>query len=474
MYIGVDDTDSVKGGCTTWLATEIIREFQEYDVIGYPRLVRLNPNIPWKTRGNGAVSIRLGEGVGKRFLIGEIGNEKYYGYIRGNENTIHDTTKIMNKMNKIFEKYAFFDDRNTNPAFVVMEKKPKPGLYWDAVRKIVNLDYVKKILKQNNALYHGYKNKRGLIGASSAVAWRPKDKTYEIITYREKKKIGSERNVTEESVIKMDKTFSFTFNNYDYENKKIVIAPSSPCPVLFGIRGDKTDLLRPMKTIKSEKISRWIIFETNQGTDEHLQKKKIRNIKAYDSVIVKGTVLERPRTITGGHVIFSISQSKLSILWNLQEQIPNILGKAKGFSKRNRKFIGRDFTRKSMLLSLGNHHIDCAVYEPTKNFRNLIRGLEKDDRITVFGGVRESPLTVNVEKIKIEKLAEVYEKLIPVCPKCNKKMKSIGKNQGYRCRRCSVKTKEIETKKIHRKINPGFYEVPCCARRHLSKPLKRF
>ncbi|MDI6917097.1 MAG: tRNA(Ile)(2)-agmatinylcytidine synthase [Thermoplasmatales archaeon] len=430
MYIGVDDTDSVKGGCTTYLATEIIKEFQEYDVIGYPRLVRLNPNIPWKTRGNGAVSIKFGKGAGKKFLVGEIENKKYYGYsgFKNDRNiSMNDAGK---RLEKIMNKYAFFDDKNTNPAFVIMEKKPEQGLYWDAVRKIVNLDYVKKILKQNNALYHGYKNKRGLIGASSAVAWRPKDKTYEVITYREKKKIGSERNVNEESVIKMDKKFPFTFNNYDYINKKIIIAPSSPCPVLFGIRGDKTVLLNPMKTIKSEKIERWLIFETNQGTDEHLVRKKIRNTKAYDSVITKGKIVSKPKTIIGGHVIFPISEN--------------------------------------------NHQIDCAAYEPTKNFRNLVRELVKDDVVTVFGGVREKPLTVNVEKIKIEKLAEVYEKLIPVCPKCNKKMKSIGKAQGYRCRRCGVKTKEIETKKIERKINPGFYEVPVCARRHLSKPLKRF
>ncbi|MBU3902300.1 MAG: tRNA(Ile)(2)-agmatinylcytidine synthase [Candidatus Thermoplasmatota archaeon] len=430
MYIGIDDTDSVKGGCTTYLATEIIREFQEYDVIGYPRLVRLNPNIPWKTRGNGAVSIRLGEGVGKRFFIGEIGNKKYYGYSGFKNDGSISMNDVKKRLEKIMNKYAFFDDKNTNPAFVVMDKKPKPGLYWDAVRKIVNLDYVKKILKQNNATYHGYKNKRGLIGAASAVSWRPKDKTYEIITYREKKKIGCKRKIDEKSVIKMDKKFSFTFNNYDYKNKKIVVAPNSPCPILFGVRGDKSDLIKPMKTIKSEKIDRYVIFETNQGTDEHLQKKKIRNIKAYDSVIVKGTILEKPRTITGGHVIFSISQ--------------------------------------------GNHQIDCAAYEPTKNFRNLIRELMKDDVVTVFGGVREKPLTVNIEKIKIEKLSEVYEKIIPSCPKCGKKMKSVGKNQGYRCRRCGIKTKKIGTKKIERKIKTGFYEVPVCARRHLSKPLKRF
>jgi len=52
LHIGIDDTDSIKGGCTTWLATEIIAELSEFDLIGPPRLVRLNPNVPWKTRGS--------------------------------------------------------------------------------------------------------------------------------------------------------------------------------------------------------------------------------------------------------------------------------------------------------------------------------------------------------------------------------------------------------------------------------------
>ena len=59
LHIGIDDTDSVKGGCTTWLATEIIAELPEFDLIGPPRLVRLNPNVPWKTRGNGAVRLTI-------------------------------------------------------------------------------------------------------------------------------------------------------------------------------------------------------------------------------------------------------------------------------------------------------------------------------------------------------------------------------------------------------------------------------
>jgi tRNA(Ile2)-agmatinylcytidine synthase len=53
-------------------------------------------------------------------------------------------------------------------------------------------------------------------------------------------------------------------------------------------------------------------------------------------------------------------------------------------------------------------------------------------------------------------------------------MKSKGKNQGYKCLKCKTKKLYAESKKINRKINYGFYEVPVCARRHLSKPLKRF
>src|SRR5438552_19145875 len=73
LWIGVDDTDSLEGMCTTFLATELVRDLTEdYDLIGYPRLVRLNPNIPWKTRGNGAVCLQIGRGEGPTSMVGWI------------------------------------------------------------------------------------------------------------------------------------------------------------------------------------------------------------------------------------------------------------------------------------------------------------------------------------------------------------------------------------------------------------------
>src|SRR5512144_926862 len=61
MHIGLDDTDSTKGGCTTYLATLLVEKLEQLQVnfLDYPMLIRLNPNVPWKTRGNGALCIRF-------------------------------------------------------------------------------------------------------------------------------------------------------------------------------------------------------------------------------------------------------------------------------------------------------------------------------------------------------------------------------------------------------------------------------
>ena len=85
LYIGLDDTDSVRGGCTTWLATEIIIELSEFDLVCHPRLVRLNPNVPWKTRGNGAVSLAFGKGVGSKQKVGSFGDTEIYAFERGED-----------------------------------------------------------------------------------------------------------------------------------------------------------------------------------------------------------------------------------------------------------------------------------------------------------------------------------------------------------------------------------------------------
>ena len=61
LHIGLDDTDSPEGGCTTYVAALLAERLLGLGVrfIDYPILLRLNPNTPWKTRGNAAVCLRV-------------------------------------------------------------------------------------------------------------------------------------------------------------------------------------------------------------------------------------------------------------------------------------------------------------------------------------------------------------------------------------------------------------------------------
>ena len=432
MWIGIDDTDSRNGGCTTYLALALINNLAEkkYDIIGYPRLIRLNPNIPWKTRGNGAISIQIGKGKGKKIKIGEMNGKNIFSYLR-KSNDSSDYSKVRKIVEKLIDSNAKLEDKNTNSGFVLLDKQPKYNTYEKTVKQIVNLKETEELLNLYNADFKGYKNRRGLIGATASVAWKPKDKTYELITYRERKKWGTKRNVDENSTKNMDKKYSSTFDNFDYENNHNRLVPNSPCPVLYGIRGnEEKELLEAKSLIISEKVDGWLIFKTNQGTDEHLEKTTIDKIIPYKSVIVKGTVNTSPNTIQGGHVIFTIKDS--------------------------------------------TGEIDCAAYEPTKQFRDIIRSLITGDEIEVYGGVRKEPLTINIEKIRIINLEKQIQKIEnPVCPKCGKHMKSKGTKQGYKCIICGLKSNEAVYKEKKRSLKIGFYEVPVCARRHLSKPLKR-
>lgn len=427
MWLGVDDTDSSEGMCTTYLAGDLAAAINELglEVIGMPRLVRLNPNVPWKTRGNGAVALHLGHGKGERTCIGEVDGTRY-GYTRCGENG--DMDAVLDAADAVLQRRAMFDGEDTNPGLVVVPEQLPASLYEQAVHGVVEQRTARQMVAAASGRCIGYKNGRGVIGAAAATAWRPGDATYELITYRN----GGRRWVDEQSVQEMDRRYPSTFDSYDYDNGHVQITPHSPCPVLYGIRGDDASVLpEAMRHVTASTVARWLLFETNQATDDHLQRRCISEITPYRSVTVTGTVAEVPHTMEGGHVVFPLSDGDT---------------------------------------------IDCMAYEPTKQFRDVVRQLRPGDRVTVCGGVRPSPPTINLEKIRVHSLAACHQKREnPVCPACGKHMKSRGRNQGYRCPICSRRADEDEARfeRVQRTLQPGWYEVPVAARRHLAKPLHR-
>ena len=415
MIIGLDDTDSVDGMCTTYIGTLIVEAIRGLDrnlIREPPKLLRLNPNNPYKTRGNGAVSIRVTDTPDPKVL-----------------------EKIKSVSFDIVTKYSESGD-NTNPAIVFLEDNsitPEIQLFAKrAVHEMLSIDEAISLLNKIGADYNFIGNGRGLIGALASCALQLEDFTYELIVYRSHNKRGK-KFVNEQGAMEIEKKYSpKIFSSYDFENQRMVISPHSDCPILYGLRGESPELiLEAAKMIDSEIPFKRNLFVTNQGTDMHLEEKSIEEVLPYSSVIVKGTVSKNPYTVPGGHVFFEISNGK---------------------------------------------KILCAAYEPTKGFRNIVRNLSEKDEIVAYGGVLETEhgLTINLEKIEITKLAEFYKTEKPICPVCNNQMKSIGKEKGYRCKKCHTKNREVLIISIPRDIKIGIYEVPMCAKRHLSKPLLRY
>jgi len=426
LWIGVDDTDSLRGMCTTFLAAELVRDLtRDFDLVGYPRLVRLNPNIPWKTRGNAAVCLRIGSGRGEPITVGELGGRPIQTFPRGRCD--EPPARVLDRVSRLVERWSRIDDEMTNPGFTISPTAARAWLYWRAVRRIVTMDEA-VAAASTSAIVRGYKDGRGIIGALAATSWRPRDRTYEVLCYRKESSWGTGREIVPESVKEMDIRFPSTFNNYDYDNERVVIAPHSPCPILFGIRGDEPGVLpEAMRSIRGERPAGWLLFETNQGTDDHVVRRSV--MEPRQTVRVEGRVERFPRVLRGGHVVVCLSG------------------------------------------------IDVTAYEPSKQFRAVVAALWPGDRIGVIGAVREEPRTLNLEKLQVLDVVNRVVKIAnPTCNSCGCRAKSMGRTGLFRCPKCREKfpRSTASFRAIDSGLRRGWYEPPVGSRRHLSKPLKRF
>jgi tRNA(Ile2)-agmatinylcytidine synthase len=124
--------------------------------------------------------------------------------------------------------------------------------------------------------------------------------------------------------------------------------------------------------------------------------------------------------------------------------------------------------------------VDCAAYEPTGALRKVARKLIVGDSVEVSGAVREpSPskrLTVNLEKINVLALAPKTVLQNPVCPKCGKRLESMGKDKGFRCKKCGTRFDDAKKVRIavERGLKGRLYVTSTRSQRHLTKPLRRY
>jgi len=419
LHIGIDDTDSITAGCTTYITARLLEKLNSWPYLDYPNLVRLNPNVPWKTRGNAALAIRIC-----------IDEDQIRWVMEDVIATVEDLSQI--------------HCPRTDPGIVfLMGAIPQEIKVFarQTIQNIVRKKEALDLIRHFNCEAIGFNSGRGLIGALAAIGnTLENDHTFELIAYRNKDNIGKPRMVDTDSIFTMDtKMAGLTFNNVDYEKRRVLVLPRGPDPVLLGIRGESVTAVKAAYHLINvrEEVERWVIFRTNQGTDAHLQNvEKIARIKPYQPIIVQGSIVVNPHYIPGKHLIFSIEDE--------------------------------------------SGQIDCAAYEPTGKFRKIVEKLIQDDQIEVYGGVRpkskRNPITINVEKIKILTLASKISYRNPVCSICGKHLKSMGWRKGFRCERCGFKSLDAEKipHELSRNLQEGLYIPSSRANRHLTKPFSRY
>ena len=408
--IGLDDTDSrERGMCTTYVADDVARRLGDSgSAVDRVLLVRCNPAVEHKTRGNAALSIHTDAPVDRAFAVA---------------------------CDVVGEAAETADDR-TNPGVVIADGDPNDvptavaTFARTAVRDHLTRDAARELCTAAEYRVRGWKNGRGVIGALAAVgAWRAFDDwTHEHITYRERARWGTPRNVDFDSVFAAaDAHYPAVWDTVDRGTGEAVCVPRTPGPVLYGIRGDDPEACRAVAArIESEPVVCSRTFVTNQGSDAHLREGSVSTVRDGRSYRVDGRVSTPPESRRGGHVFFEIES--------------------------------------------GDDRIQCAAFEPTKRFRKRIRALRPGDELTVCGEV--SAGTIKLEKFAVRRLNTV-ERVTPTCPDCERTMESAGRGQGYRCRDCSTTADGKAEREVERELAYGWYEVPPRARRHIAKPLVR-
>lgn len=414
VYVGIDDTDSKRSMCTTYVGAVALRRAESLGArrLDHPWLVRLNPNCPYKTRGNAAVCLPL-----------EVDPSVFGDVWRAVIETVEELADL---------------ESGADPGVVAFGEDARPGLrrfYFRAVREIVELEEAMELVRTFAIAHWGYGEMRGLIGATAAAgAVKETLSTFELLAYRTREMWGKERLVDPESVKEMDRAYrGVTFDNYDYEKGEVRVTPHTPCPVLLGIRSVRADVLTGALTLLrvNEPIEFFEVYRTNQATDIHYVERQVQSVRPLESVVVRGLVAGRPRVIPGGHVLLEVSD--------------------------------------------GTGEITVAAYEPTGEFRRVVERLEVGDEVAVYGAVKPKPegLTLNLEKLEVIRLRDVYAERAPRCQDCGRAMKSVGSGKGYRCKGCGrVDPNATKVRvRVERKVREGVYEVAVSARRHLVRPL---
>lgn len=411
LHLGIDDTDSELGMCTTYLAYVLAGRLRGLgaEFADYPRLVRLNPNVPWKTRGNGAVALAVRADPSAAWEAAAGALEEYSEAGRG-----------------------------ANPGLAMCEGAPPPALSLLARRAldgVVEPGRARSLAEEGGVRTRLLGDGRGLVGALSAIGYRFGDCTAELICYRRPELAGTPRRVSARSVRRVQDGHPLTFSSYDEERRRSMVSPRGPDPVLYGLRGeDPRDLCSASSELDAgERPLGYMVFRTNQGTGDHLRSGlDPRSLEPHSSGVLEGEVSSAPRAGRGGHVFFDVESGGARAQCAAYK--PGGLGAAA-----------------SQLLPGDRVRVGGGVRPPRGGFAGAL----------------------NAEFIEVLRLAPDRYMKNPACAKCAKSMKSEGSGQGFACARCGASAPSKVAATRPRALRAGMHLPTVSSQRHLARPAKR-
>ena len=419
-WLGLDDTDTLAGGCTTLVFHQLLENLPSYVSIREARLVRLWPFAKKRTRGNAAMAAEL-------VLLND------------QSNVITDLKQIETATKSLLEhldnwwnehiaplegevEQSTHNDRPqvpTEPGMVWFNEQPDETFYRMAVAENV-------ILSQAPIADKSW-GSHGIIGATAATSWAAQSSTWEAIAWREDCS-STVREICERTLSVID-SWQGTFMSRDSRKGRSLIAPRGNCPVLFGVRArDKKTANNAAKKLlgaeATQPSSGMRIFMTNQASDDHLT-------EIFSGKVISTKVLSR------GHVILKMNSNDAEIT------------------------EGEEVTIEEST---------WMAFSQSGDVKNLAQWLQAGDVIKGKGLLAEDG-ALHLEKLKLFEASE-RNKRRPPCEKCGKTVKSQGRNNKLRCPACKNLQENIW---IYNPQNPphrGWVQPPSDHRRHLSRPLK--
>ena len=402
--IGLDDTDHLEVGCTTssfdHLLTAICQRM-ECQVVER-RLVRLWPFAKRRTRGNGALGAILEISDNGTDDLKQICNEWF-------------SNLLVQISNYPLSGYP------ASPCLVVSFKPVPKEWYWNAVRRNVDPHKLMDEAVQSRVIVMCSDSEFGVVGACAAISWdNNTNSSWELISWRDESRIGSARMVSLESVSELENLHPETFLNRDPTKGKGMIAPRTPCPVLYGIRGSSHSAVETahywlQSRDDVEDCHSFAIHRTNQISDDHIESPH------------SGTVISLPKETQGGHAHISVFSA----------------GRA----------------------------VKLVAFSEGGPVNRLLRSLIPGDRISWAGLVSPDGAT-HLERIKLDiATARIISR--PIC--CSRTMRSSGRGQGIRCLSCGrIESKSWYCADIESVLGHPvgeWLEPSPSNRRHLSRPL---